>query len=114
MTATSILSFWPYIFIYHILKSENKRTFLAGNIGISPLEFLEKTKKGDKIILELSSFELENLKQSPNIAVVTNILPDHLNRYVNMAEYIESKKIILKYINSYKIGKKADNKMANR
>ena len=83
--------------IYHILKSENKRTFLAGNIGISPLEFLEKTKKGDKIILELSSFELENLKQSPNIAVVTNILPDHLNRYVNMAEYIESKKIILKY-----------------
>jgi len=83
--------------IYHILKLQNKRTFLAGNIGVSPLELLGKIKKGDRVILELSSFELENLKQSPNIAVITNILPDHLNRYAGMAEYIEAKKIIFKY-----------------
>lgn len=83
--------------IYHILKLKYKRVFLAGNIGVSPLELLLKLKKNDKIILELSSFELENLKQSPNIAVITNILPDHLNRYASMAEYIESKKIIFKY-----------------
>lgn len=83
--------------IYHILKLQNKRTFLAGNIGVSPLELLGKIKKGDRIVLELSSFELENLKQSPDIAVITNILPDHLNRYASMAEYIESKKIIFKY-----------------
>ena len=83
--------------IYHILKSKFKRTFLAGNIGVSPLELLPKLKKGDKVILELSSFELEDLKQGPNIAVVTNIMPDHLNRYGTMEEYINAKKIIFKY-----------------
>jgi UDP-N-acetylmuramoylalanine--D-glutamate ligase len=83
--------------IYHLLKSKYKRTFLAGNIGVSPLEILTKAKKGDKVVLELSSFELEDLTQSPNIAVITNILPDHLNRYGNMDEYIESKKLIFKY-----------------
>ena len=83
--------------IYHILKQKYKRTFLAGNIGVSPLELLPKIKKSDKVVLELSSFELEGLSQSPDIAVITNILPDHLNRYANMAEYVESKKIIFKY-----------------
>lgn len=83
--------------IYHLLKPKYKRIFLAGNIGVSPLELLPKIKKGDKTILELSSFELENLKQSPSVAVVTNILPDHLNRYSNMSDYINSKKIIFKY-----------------
>jgi UDP-N-acetylmuramoylalanine--D-glutamate ligase len=83
--------------IYHILKSKFKRTFLAGNIGVSPLELLPNVKKGDKVVLELSSFELEDTKQSPNIAVITNILPDHLNRYGTMEEYINTKKIIFKY-----------------
>jgi UDP-N-acetylmuramoylalanine--D-glutamate ligase len=83
--------------IYHLLKPKYKRIFLAGNIGVSPLELLPKIKKSGKIILELSSFELENLKQSPNVAVITNILPDHLNRYSNMSDYINSKKIIFKY-----------------
>ncbi|MDP3882447.1 MAG: UDP-N-acetylmuramoyl-L-alanine--D-glutamate ligase [Candidatus Staskawiczbacteria bacterium] len=90
--------------IFHLLKPkylpagrQDKRLFLAGNIGVSPLELLPKIKKGDKVILELSSFELEDLSQSPNIAVITNILPDHLNRYASMAEYINSKKPIFKY-----------------
>ena len=85
--------------IYHILRKKFKKTFLAGNIGISPLELLPKIKKGDKIVLELSSFGLEDLKQSPNISVITNIMTDHLNRYGTMAEYIETKKIIFKYHN---------------
>lgn len=83
--------------IYHILKQNFKRTFLAGNIGVSPLELLPEIKKGDKVVLELSSFELEDLTQSPNIAVITNIMPDHLNRYATMSEYIKAKKIIFKY-----------------
>lgn len=83
--------------IYNLLKAKYKRTFLAGNIGVSPLELLPKVKRGDRVVLELSSFELEDLKQSPNIAVITNIMPDHLNRYGSMAEYIESKKTIFKY-----------------
>jgi UDP-N-acetylmuramoylalanine--D-glutamate ligase len=83
--------------IYHLLKSKYKRVFLAGNIGVSPLELISKVKKGDKVVLELSSFELDDVKQSPQIAVITNILPDHLNRYANMVEYAESKKAIFKY-----------------
>jgi UDP-N-acetylmuramoylalanine--D-glutamate ligase len=83
--------------IYHLLKSKSKRVFLAGNIGVSPLELLPEIKKRDKVVLELSSFELEGLTQSPNISVITNILPDHLNRYGNMEEYIKAKKIIFKY-----------------
>jgi len=83
--------------IYHILKTKFKKAFLAGNIGVSPLELLSEVKKNDKVVLELSSFELEGLTQSPNIAVITNIMPDHLNRYGTMAEYIESKKPIFKY-----------------
>jgi UDP-N-acetylmuramoylalanine--D-glutamate ligase len=86
--------------IFHLLKAKYKRIFLAGNIGVSPLDLISKIKKGDKVVLELSSFELEDLKQSPNLAVITNIMPDHLNRYASMAEYVESKKIIFKYQNT--------------
>ncbi len=82
--------------IYHFLKTKYKKVFFAGNIGVSPLEFLDKIKKGDKVVLELSSFELENLNQSPQMAIITNILSDHLNRYASMSEYIEAKKNIFK------------------
>lgn len=83
--------------IYHFLKTKYPNTFLAGNIGVSVLEIISKVKKGDKVVLELSSFELEDLKTSPNMAIITNIMPDHLNRYRNMADYIKAKKLIFKY-----------------
>jgi UDP-N-acetylmuramoylalanine--D-glutamate ligase len=85
--------------IFHILKSKFKRVFLVGNIGVSPLEIISKIEKGDRVVLELSSFELEDLKQSPNISVITNILPDHLNRYGDMSKYADSKKSIFKFQN---------------
>lgn len=83
--------------IYQFLKSKYPNTVLAGNIGVSPLELLSKIKKNTKVILELSSFELEDLKKSPQIAVFTNILKDHLNRYKSMADYIKAKESIFKY-----------------
>ena len=83
--------------IYHLLKAKYPRVFLAGNIGVSPLKLISKVKKRDIVVLELSSFELEDLKQSPQIAVITNIMPDHLNRYNKMGDYISAKKIIFKY-----------------
>lgn len=82
--------------IYELLKSKFQ-TVLAGNIGISPLEFLSDIKKDSKVVLELSSFALENLQKSPQIAVITNLFPDHLNRYEGFREYIEAKKAIFKY-----------------
>ena len=82
--------------IFELLK-EKYHTILAGNIGISPLEFLPDIKKETKVVLELSSFILENLKKSPHIAVITNLFPDHLNRYESFYQYVESKKSIYKY-----------------
>jgi len=83
--------------IHQFLKSRYPNTVLAGNIGVSPLELLSKLKKDTKVILELSSFELEDLKKSPQIAVFTNILKDHLNRYKSMADYIKAKKPIFEH-----------------
>lgn len=83
--------------IYLFLKSKHPKTILAGNIGLSPLGILSKITKKSKVVLELSSFELEDLKKSPHIAVITTLFPDHLNRYKNFKEYIEAKKPIFKY-----------------
>ncbi|KKP30051.1 MAG: UDP-N-acetylmuramoylalanine-D-glutamate ligase [Parcubacteria group bacterium GW2011_GWA2_31_28] len=89
--------------IYKVLKSKLKeKVLLAGNLVLnkSPLNFLSKVKKNSVIILELSSWDLRNLgeyKISPNIAVVTNIIPDHLNKYKNIKEYEKDKKNIFEY-----------------
>jgi len=83
--------------IYLLLKKKYNKVFLAGNIGISPLEIFSKIDKKSKIVLELSSFRLENLKKSPEIAVITNLFPDHLDRYKSFKHYINAKKSIFKY-----------------
>lgn len=85
--------------IYLFLKKKYPKIFLAGNIGVSPLEVLSKINKKSKVVLELSSFELENLKKSPNIAVITTLFPDHLDRYKNFKDYVNAKKSIFKYQN---------------
>jgi len=74
------------------LLREKYHTILAGNIGVSPLEFLNDIKEDNKVVLELSSFILEDLQKSPHIAVITNLFPDHLNRYKNFNEYTKAKK----------------------
>ena len=80
--------------IYEILKSAKKRSFLAGNIGLPAIDFLSSKKKYDVAILELSSFQLQDLDRSPSIAVVLDIFPDHLDAHENIKEYYESKKNI--------------------
>ncbi len=64
--------------IYQILKDAHKKVFLGGNIGVSPLSFLNKIKKTDYVVLELSSFQLEDLKLSPRLSVITNLYKEHL------------------------------------
>jgi len=83
--------------IYQLLKTKHKKVFLAGNMGLSPLDILKKTSKDSFVVLELSSFELENLKKSPQVAVVTNIFPDHLNRYESFESYKNAKKNIFRH-----------------
>ena len=83
--------------LYKILKAAKKDVYLAGNIGKPALEILPKLKKNSIVILELSSFQLQDLKHSPDIAVVLNIFEDHLDSHKNFKEYAESKANIAKW-----------------
>lgn len=64
--------------IYKILKKAKKKVWLGGNIGIAPLSFVSQIKANDYVVLELSSFQLEDLDRSPQIAVITNLFKEHL------------------------------------
>lgn len=80
-----------------ILKKGKRKVFTGGNIGLPLINKVAQIKKEDLVILELSSFQLELLKQSPWIAVILNITPDHLDRYENFNQYKKAKGIIIKY-----------------
>ena len=83
--------------IYHMLKAAEKKVLLGGNIGNAPISFIEDTSPDHWVVLELSSFQLEDLQRSPHIAVVLNITPDHLDRHKTFLEYLEAKKQIVKH-----------------
>jgi UDP-N-acetylmuramoylalanine--D-glutamate ligase len=72
-------------------------SFVGGNIGRSLMGDLPQMNQSSRIILELSSFQLQELKQSPNLAVITNITPNHLDMHSCMDEYIQAKSNILRY-----------------
>ncbi len=83
--------------LYEILKGSGKRVFLAGNIGIPLISYVNNSKEEDIYVTELSSFQLERIKKFKcDSAVITNITPDHLQRHVDMQGYIDAKKNILK------------------
>lgn len=81
--------------IYEILKNKYK-CFLGGNIGIPLFTKIQEIKPEDIVVLELSSFQLMTMKKSPDIAVVTNITPNHLDIHKSYQEYIEAKTNIFK------------------
>ena len=64
--------------VYQILKADQRKVFLGGNIGIAPFAFLPKIKVDDWVVLELSSFQLEDLQSSPKYSIITNIYKEHL------------------------------------
>ena len=82
--------------INELLTKLGYNTYLGGNIGIPLFTKINKMKKDDIIVLELSSFQLMNMGVSPNVAVITNISPDHLDIHSSYEEYIDSKKYIYK------------------
>lgn len=83
-----------------MLKKSGIKTYVGGNITVSPLTFLDKLKKKDVAVIELSSWLLETSGAnglSPNIAVWTNVMNDHLNTYDGLDDYAEAKAQIMRH-----------------
>lgn len=85
--------------IHKMMTDAGYKTWIGGNIGNPLLTDTEKMKENDWVILELSSFQLHTMRKSPEIAVITNISPNHLDMHKDYKEYIDAKKNIMLYQN---------------
>jgi len=83
--------------IYNILTKSGKKCHLGGNIGKPLLPEIETIEEGDVAVVELSSFQLMTMTKSPDIAVVTNVTPNHLDVHKSMEEYVEAKKNVFRF-----------------
>ncbi len=89
--------------IYKMLKLEKDKVFLGGNIGRSVLDFLDDLDKQSISVLEISNLMLlwlKEIEKSPEVAVLTCIYPDHLNRHPSMEDYIKTKAKIFEFQSS--------------
>jgi len=92
-TTTTIIS--------EFLKAEGKTVHLGGNIGKPLLPEIESISEADYAVVELSSFQLISMRRSPDVAVVTNLAPNHLDIHKDMQEYIDSKRNIILHQNAF-------------
>ena len=83
--------------VSEMLKAAGKTVWLGGNIGTPLLPLVREMKPDDFAVVELSSFQLMDMKRSPERAIVTNLAPNHLDVHKDMEEYVESKKNIFRY-----------------
>ncbi len=87
--------------IAKMLEAEGKRVFVGGNIGTPLLPEIENITKDDFVVVELSSFQLISMRKSPDVAVVTNVAPNHLDIHKDMDEYVEAKKNVILHQNAF-------------
>ncbi len=87
--------------IAKMLEAEGKKVFVGGNIGKPLLPEIENITSEDFVVVELSSFQLISMRKSPDIAVVTNVAPNHLDVHKDMDEYVEAKKNIILHQNAF-------------
>lgn len=80
-----------------ILAAAGYDVVVGGNIGRPLIDEVDRLHEGQWVVLELSSFQLETVTRSPNIAVVTNIAPNHLDVHGNMSAYVKAKKRIYRF-----------------
>ena len=105
-TTTTIIS--------ELLKAAGKNVHLGGNIGKPLLPEIETVQPDDWAVVELSSFQLISMRKSPDIAVVTNLSPNHLDIHKDMQEYVDAKKNIVLHQNAFsKAVVNLDNEIAN-
>ena len=85
--------------IAEMLKEQGYTVHIGGNIGKPLLPEIETIAPTDVCVVELSSFQLISMRQSPDVAVVTNLAPNHLDIHKDMEEYIEAKRNIILFQN---------------
>ncbi|MBI5622025.1 UDP-N-acetylmuramoyl-L-alanine--D-glutamate ligase [Candidatus Falkowbacteria bacterium] len=88
------------VLLGEMFRAAKKRPVVAGNISASPFTFLKKITAQTPVILELSSWQLAGLERhrlSPHLSVLTNLYPEHLNRYRSYAHYIKDKELIFQF-----------------
>lgn len=87
--------------IAEMLKAQGKTVHVGGNIGKPLLPEIENIRPDDFVVVELSSFQLISMRKSPDVAVVTNVAPNHLDIHKDMDEYVEAKKNIILHQNAF-------------
>jgi UDP-N-acetylmuramoylalanine--D-glutamate ligase len=87
--------------ISEMLAAEGVTVFKGGNLGKALLPIIDEVKENDIVVCELSSFQLMSMRTSPDVAVITNISPNHLDVHGTMSEYTECKKNILLHQNAF-------------
>src|SRR5579885_426884 len=92
--------------IYEMLKKSGRDAYLGGNIGKPPFEFLDKLKPDSIVVLEMSSYQLQDMDKSPHIAVMLMITSEHLapdrsgslqNYHPDIADYVNAKRNIVRF-----------------
>ena len=85
--------------IAKMLEAAGKKVWLGGNIGTPLLPLVEQMQETDYAVVELSSFQLMDMRRSASVAVVTNLAPNHLDVHKDMEEYVDAKKNIFRFQN---------------
>lgn len=83
--------------IHHVFKANHQPTVLVGNIGQPALNYVDQIESNSKVVIELSSHQLDQLPKSPDIAVIQAVTSEHLDYYQDQTAYLNSKKSITKY-----------------
>lgn len=83
--------------IYEMLKKSGKDAHLGGNIGKPPLDFLDILSPQSIVVLELSSFQLQDLEKSPHIGVILMVTSEHLDVHADVREYVEAKRNLIRF-----------------
>ena len=83
--------------VHSMLEKEGLPSYIIGNIGKAPLQFLRNALPDDIYVYELSSFQLENMTESPDVAVFLNLYKEHLNHHKTFAAYKKAKANITAY-----------------
>jgi UDP-N-acetylmuramoylalanine--D-glutamate ligase len=83
--------------IYHLFETAGQKSVLVGNIGRPALDFLPEIDSHTWVVTELSSYQLMDLTVSPHIAILLNIVPDHLDYHLSFEEYVEAKRNLVRF-----------------